>query len=183
MSNELAIEAVFQNIVAKTLKAEGLFSDHPNDRGGATKYGITLGTFCAVRGKDKTVADLQAMTVDDAVDIYREYYWKRPYIWLFWRWPGLALAVFDFGVHSGPSRAIQHLQATALLQDTGKLDAKTHVEIMRHVNNMGVRYFTNQYVMARGEFLMKLVRDNHGQNAFALGWYRRVMKQLDFGYV
>lgn len=54
---------------------EGGFSNHPNDRGGATNKGITIGTFRQVFGRDKTVDDLKALTDDQWMHIYKTCYW------------------------------------------------------------------------------------------------------------
>lgn len=56
---------------------EGGFSNVPGDRGGATKWGITIATFRSVYGKTKTVADLKAMTEEQWDEIYTKLYWNR----------------------------------------------------------------------------------------------------------
>ena len=56
---------------------EGGFVNDPHDRGGATNRGVTIGTFRQVFGKDKTVADLKAMTDEQWMTIFRKYYWDK----------------------------------------------------------------------------------------------------------
>lgn len=90
------------------LAQEGGYSDHPADPGGATMMGITLATLSAWRGVPATKADVRALTRDEVAAIYRANYWNAvsgddlP--------AGLDLAVFDFAVNSGASRAIRALQ-------------------------------------------------------------------------
>lgn len=90
------------------LAQEGGYSDHPDDPGGATMMGITRATLAAWRGVPVTKADVRALTRDEAAAIYRVRYWNAvrgddmP--------AGLDLAVFDFAVNSGASRAARSLQ-------------------------------------------------------------------------
>lgn len=90
------------------LAQEGGYSDHPDDPGGATMMGITQATLAAWRGAPVTKADVRSLTRDEAAAIYRARYWNAvrgddlPV--------GLDLAVFDFAVNSGASRAIRSLQ-------------------------------------------------------------------------
>lgn len=58
------------------LRHEGGYVDHPADPGGATKYGITIGTLSKWRGKPATKADVKALSPDEARDIYRSHYWS-----------------------------------------------------------------------------------------------------------
>jgi lysozyme family protein len=90
------------------LAQEGGYSDHPDDPGGATMMGITRATLAAWRGAPVTKADVRALARDEAAAIYRARYWNAvrggdlP--------AGVDLAVFDFAVNSGASRAIRSLQ-------------------------------------------------------------------------
>ena len=64
------------------LKHEGGFVNHPNDPGGATNMGITMGTWKS-QGYDKDgdgkidVKDLKLITVDDVTKILKNNYWNR----------------------------------------------------------------------------------------------------------
>ncbi len=63
------------------LKHEGLSSNHKDDPGGKTKYGISL-RFLKVTGTDVNQdgrvdeADVDCLTVDDATNLYRLMYWE-----------------------------------------------------------------------------------------------------------
>lgn len=59
------------------LSWEGGYVNDPHDRGGATNRGVTIGTFRQVFGKDKTVADLKAITDEQWMTIFRKYYWDK----------------------------------------------------------------------------------------------------------
>lgn len=56
---------------------EGGFVNHPNDKGGATNKGITIGTFRSVYGQGKSVEDLKRITDAQWQYIFRRLYWNR----------------------------------------------------------------------------------------------------------
>lgn len=56
---------------------EGGFVNDPYDRGGATKWGITIGTFRSVYGKSKTVQDLKNMTEEQWNHVYKVLFWDK----------------------------------------------------------------------------------------------------------
>jgi hypothetical protein len=92
------------------LQFEGGFTNDPKDPGGPTNLGITQATLSAFIGRQATIAEVKALTPAKAAPIYRGKFWDHvngdnlPV--------GIDLAVFDFGVHSGPSRgASRHCNA------------------------------------------------------------------------
>lgn len=105
------------------LKHEGGFSNHPNDPGGATKYGVSLRTLrksyasdpekfghMDLDGDDKiTEADIKNLTSDMAHEYYRVFWWKR-YKFSLIPIEKLAVKCFDVAVNIGPSKAIKFLQ-------------------------------------------------------------------------
>ena len=67
------------NVIQDIIKREGGYVDHPNDKGGPTKYGITLKTLAAWRGEVLTGSDdVKALTKEEATRIYREEYSLKP---------------------------------------------------------------------------------------------------------
>ena len=99
----------FPASLAFTLQQEGGFTDDPNDPGGATNYGITLGTLRNYTGNpDLGVADIQNISMDTVHAIYGSDYWNRM------RCDGLPagvdLMVFDHGVNAGTGRSAMILQ-------------------------------------------------------------------------
>ncbi len=102
----------FARCLDHVLEQEGGYVDHPNDPGGATKFGITHKTLARWRKVSPwwklPKAEIKALGRPEAGQIYRSAYWTRvrgadlP--------PGLDLALFDYAVNSGPIRAIKALQ-------------------------------------------------------------------------
>jgi len=89
--------------IRKTLGYEGGYCNDKGDPGGPTKYGITIHDVRLYVKSDATAADVKALTLGQAVDIYRQKYWakvdgdNKP--------DGVDFATFDYGVNSGVGRA------------------------------------------------------------------------------
>jgi lysozyme family protein len=100
--------ARFEEALARLLRHEGGYGNHPSDPGGPTKFGITLADYRRYLKADATAADVRAMRREQARTIYRERYWdalrcgELP--------AGLDYALFDYGVNSGTGRAVRALQ-------------------------------------------------------------------------
>lgn len=93
------------------MQREAGFVDHPSDRGGPTKYGITLATLSQYRGYAATVAELQAMPDSTARAIYEARYILTPGFDRVQRLsPAIAHELIDTGVNMGPSVATAWLQ-------------------------------------------------------------------------
>ncbi len=99
-------------ILDEIIRREGGYVNHPDDRGGPTKFGITAQTLGAWRklGRPATAAEVQALTETEAMAIYRQQYITGPGFDAVTH-PGLLHLLVDTAVHSGPKRAVQWLQA------------------------------------------------------------------------
>jgi len=89
--------------------------DDPDDPGGFTKWGISQRAWPNLSIKD--------LTKTQAETIYLNNYWFLFNINLLP--PIIGIQVFDFGVTSGPSRAIRILQRTLNLKVDGNIGQKT----------------------------------------------------------
>jgi lysozyme family protein len=98
---------------------EGGYSNHPADRGGATRWGITE----AVARAHGYRGDMRAFPRDEAVVLYRRIYWLRPG---FDRVgdiaPDVAAELFDTGVNMGPAVAVSFLQRALNALNRGASD-------------------------------------------------------------
>lgn len=102
------VRQIAEEIVAR----EGGFVNDPDDPGGATKFGVTLATARRL-GLDKDgdgdvdVADIRAVSREDAVTVFLEHYFQGPGVD---RLPEvLQASVFDMYVNGG-SNAVKILQ-------------------------------------------------------------------------
>lgn len=111
----LSVRAIAQEIVAR----EGGYVNDPDDPGGATNFGVTIHTMrCLGLDLDRdgavTPLDVQALSRDEAVDIFVDHYFHGPGIAAL---PEVIQAsVFDMQVNAG-GNAVKILQR--LLRDMG----------------------------------------------------------------
>lgn len=159
-----------QEIVRHLLISEGwpAFTDHPADRGGPTRGGITLETLSAHRGATVTEQDLRDLTEDEAILIYTQRYLLDPnFVDIedgLLRWQ-----VVDCGVLSGPVRAAKWLQKAAGVDQDGKIGPAT----LAAVNASEPHSLALKLAAARVAYLGRLISSNRDQAVFAAGWMAR----------
>jgi lysozyme family protein len=93
--------------------------------------GVTQKVYDHWRRKNgRDLRSVREITDEELKAIYRFQYWdlvhgdKLP--------PGVDLAVFDFSVHSGPTRAVRTLQKVMGLRQDGDLGAVTADSLLEH---------------------------------------------------
>ena len=150
---------------------EGGYVNAATDRGGPTKYGITHATLAAYRGvKSVTAAQVKELTLAEAESIYRQQYWIQsggdvlPV--------GLDYAAFDFGVNSGPARAVKTLQQVVKVTADGKVGPKTLAAVRAYPG--GTVQLIRDYCAARMVFLRGLTNPKTGFPVNGRGWTIRV---------
>lgn len=158
----------FQRALKVTLAWEGGYSNHKDDPGGATQKGVTQKVYDAWRkGKGQKTRSVKQLEQAELEAIYRLQYWdaisgdKLPL--------GLDLAVFDYAVNSGPSRAARSLQ-----QVLGeRTDAHIGVSTIGKAEAMAAadeEKLIADYCAARLAFCQKLST----WSTFGKGWARRI---------
>ncbi len=156
-----------ERAIREGLKHEGGFVNHPEDPGGATNKGITLTTFRRYLNPKGTIADLKRLTDEQAIHIYKRRYWNvirgddLP--------SGVDLAVYDFAINSGPSRAARHLQSVVGASVDGRIGPQT----IEHCARCEAPDVINQICDQRLAF-MKRIRGGSLWKTFGRGWQRRV---------
>ena len=167
----------FPFAVKHTLEAEGLFSDHPDDPGGATKHGITE----AVARAHGYTGDMRDLEVEFAVHIYRVDYWdvlrldevSSKYV---------AAELFDTAVNMGPPAAAGIVQrACRLMGDHNlKVDGVLGKKTLGAINSLLPRYEAHLYHCLNGyQFIryVELFEANPAERrAFIKGWMRRLSR-------
>lgn len=89
--------------LARVLRDEGGYTNHPRDPGGPTNFGITIHDYRQYVNPNATAQDIKNMKLSEAKQIYRARYWDAlhcddlP--------SGVDYAVFDYGVNSGIGRS------------------------------------------------------------------------------
>lgn len=157
-------------IIDDLIEREGRkFTDHPSDRGRATKYGITLATLREERGPLVTTADVAKLTESEARDIYRRRYIRRPGFDLV-KDDRLRALLVDFGVNSGPKRAVIALQRAIGADPDGRFGAET---MKRLEGRDGPRTYA-EVLRARLQLYVNIVLSDHSQLVFLRGWTNRL---------
>ncbi len=94
-------------LIEKVMILEGDFSDHPADRGGPTRWGVTE----AVARAHGYTGDMRNFPRAAAAAIYKRKYWVRPgFDRVARRAPDIAAELFDTGINMGPGTATGFLQ-------------------------------------------------------------------------
>ncbi len=94
-------------LIDALIEREGGFANHPADRGGATKYGITE----AVARANGYSGAMRNLPREEAAAIYQRLYWLRPrFDQVAKRSEALSSELFDSGVNMGPAVAVTFLQ-------------------------------------------------------------------------
>ena len=150
--------------LARVLKHEGGYSNHPSDPGGPTNFGITIHDYRRYIKANGIAADVRDMKLADAAKIYRARYWdalrcdELP--------AGLDYAVFDYGVNSGIGRAAKVMQR---LLGIGSGTAMTDAVIA------GVRKGSPSSLIARlCDERLAFLKSLRTWPVFGAGWGRRV---------
>lgn len=143
---------------------EGAYSNHPDDPGGETMWGITK-VVARENGYEGLMKDLP---VETAKVIYKAKYWNAvraeelP--------PVIRYAVFDAAVNSGPGTSIRWLQEAVGATPDGVLGPKTFAAI-NELNPDGVlRRMLGKRLNA--------MTNMRGWPSFSAGWARRVATLL-----
>lgn len=151
--------------------SEGGYANSPSDSGGPTKYGVTHRTLAAWRGVESVSAeDVKNLGAAEAEEIYRVGYWGQsggsvlPV--------GLDYAAFDFGVNSGPARAVKTLQKVVGVVQDGSIGPQTLAAVNSYPG--GVPMLIGAYCDARMAFLRGLKNRKTGFPANGRGWTIRV---------
>lgn len=150
---------------------EGGYSNRKTDAGGPTKYGITWRTLAAERGisPERARAAVRDLTLEAAEMIYRKSYWVQSGGDVLPK--GLDYAAFDFGVNSGPNRAVKTLQQVLGVAVDGWIGAITLRAVADYPG--GLEALIRAYCAARMAFLRSL-KGPQGFSANGRGWTIRV---------
>jgi lysozyme family protein len=169
-------------LIDDVIGREGRYSNNPNDKGGETIWGITIGTARAFGYASPMIT----MPRDTAVAIYVQRYWKQP------RFEDVAIAsqpvaakLLDVGVNMGPSTATKFLQRAlnvlnrgdVLYPNTtvdGSIGAMTLAALDAFMKARGIQGETVLLRMLnaqQGMRYIEIAEDNPSQEEFEFGWF------------
>ncbi|WP_158966277.1 glycoside hydrolase family 108 protein [Chachezhania sediminis] len=155
----------FARALPRILAHEGGFVNHPADPGGATNRGITQATYNGwLKSQGRASRPVQYISDAEVAAIYGVQYWdairgdELP--------AGVAYAVFDAAVNSGPARAAKWLQAAVGVTADGVIGVQTLAAAAKAPAHKVIDAMCD----ARLAFLKRL----RAWPTFGKGWTRRV---------
>jgi len=165
--------ANFDISIGIVLGHEGGISNHKNDKGGLTNFGITFKLFklyAKSLGLEPTAEALKNISIKDAKEIYFQEFWQKMR-GNEWKDQQLANIVFDAYVNMG-ARAIQLLQKHLGVN----CDFKVGPQTLSAINSANARLLFDSYKDARIIYYEDIVKRDPTQQTFLNGWKNRVNK-------
>lgn len=173
--------AAIDQLIDDLIDREGDYVDHPADRGGPTRFGITQ-TVARAHGY---IGPMAALPRSRAVDIYRRLYWQAPrFDAVARRSPRVAAELFDTGVNMGPDvasgflqRALNALNRNARDYDDLVVDRAIGPATLAALDGfLGARRASGETVLLKalealqGERYVALAESRPANEAFLYGW-------------
>ena len=150
-------------------KWEGGFTDDPQDPGGATNMGITQADLKRWRQRDVTKEDVRSLTHDEAMQIFKAFYWdplrcdEMPI--------AAALVSYNAGVNSGLGRGARWLQQSLNKQGLNlDVDGSVGPLTLSACTQADMTRLVNDFAAAQEGFLRSLPTFSH----FGTGWMNRM---------
>lgn len=156
----------FDTAFDRILSHEGGYSNHPDDPGGETMWGVTI----AVARANGYTGPMRSMPRETAKAIYRSQYWDKVQAD---RMPfPVAFQVFDAAVNHGAAQAAKLLQRAAGVADDGIIGPKTLAAVASRNAAVILLLFNAE----REQFYTDLKT----WPSFGKGWSRRVVKNMRY---
>lgn len=160
----------FEQAIGFTLQWEGGYSNHPADRGGPTRYGITQ-QFARDRGY---TGDMRSLPLALAHKWYKEDIWDRfKFEEVADISPECAGYLFDMAVNHGKWALIAQRAAARYfpgIEQDGKWGPETHGALQESSRYEG---FLDALRVERCRYGNQLVASRRSQAVFLVGWLRR----------
>ena len=174
----MSIDTLIDNVIA----LEGDYSNHPADRGGPTRWGVTE----AVARAHGYAGDMRHFPRDEAAVIYKRKYWQRPgFDNVYKHASQLAEELFDTGINMGPAIATGFLQrALNVLNRNGR--DYSDISVDRQIGGQTLRAL-EAFLSKRGSggesVLLKAVEALQGARYIKLAEKRRANEAFLYGWL
>ena len=156
----------WSRIIAEILKHEGGYVNHPADKGGPTKYGITQRTYPDL--------DIASLTREQAAEIYYRD-WYLPLRCDRINDERVALKLLDVAVNMGASRAVRIFQQSLVerghdIQTTGRINDAT----IAAANKANPEKLLEVFRRRQADRYRAIIAADPSQAVFERGWMNRV---------
>lgn len=170
-----------EDIINQIIEREGDFVDHPDDKGGPTRWGTTE-KVARAHGYQGRMQDLPR---ELAFQIYLEDYWRGPrFDQIYAIAPTIAIELADTGVNCGPAVQSKWLQRwlSAMNQkgslypdllDDGQIGNRTLTALrlyLAHRGAEGERVLLRALNCSQGAYYLDITLKNQNNESFVYGW-------------
>jgi lysozyme family protein len=157
-----------EKLISKVIDREGGFVNDPSDHGGATNFGITIGTLSAFLGRPASVQEVKDMSELTARKIYRQNYFR-----------GIDAVtdarslefLFDYAVNAGTGKAVKALQSVIGAVEDGDFGPNSKKKL-EEFGDQSKLYWP--LVCYRFDHYMRIMGNDSSQTKFANGWANRM---------
>lgn len=171
------IDKLIDNVIA----VEGDYSNHPADRGGPTRWGVTE----RVARSHGYAGPMRHFPYDEAAAIYKRTYWRLPgFDKIADHAPTLAAELFDTGINMGAATATGFLQRALNAlnrngQDFGDIAVDRKIgpitigalqQFLKKRDAGGESILLKAVEALQGERYIKLAEQRPANEAFLYGW-------------
>jgi len=162
--------SAFEDFVKDVLmRTEGGYSDDPDDRGGATDFGVTQSTYDDYRDHHKLPRQpVKLINELEAWDVYK-HFWSMGANALE-EWPSMAIQYFDACINCGPGNAARLLQQALGLTDDGIFGPYT-LRIATTSLRRAERWWSENFAVKRIKYYVDLKNQK-----FEDGWLVRTVR-------
>jgi lysozyme family protein len=176
-------------LIDAVIGREGGYSNHPADKGGPTRWGVTEQVARAYGYK----ADMKALPREFAVGVYRQAYWLALCLdGVAQRYPAVAAELFDIGVNMGTSIAGTFLQRCLNVLNNGEtiypdltVDSRVGQLTLARLDSYRQRrgaeggdVLLEAIRSLRGHRYVEISEARRANEAFTYGWFRRMVEML-----
>jgi lysozyme family protein len=178
----------FRKVAPIILEHEGGYVNDPDDSGGATNKGITIGTWSAYAKEDlgiePTLENLKNITDEQAAKIYLKRYWE-PKGFCKINDDKVGLMIYDWTITSGGAgKEVQKLLVNEFEQSI-VIDGNIGINTINAINNVqNQEKLLNRIAEIRKQYYRNLAYDKKGTPTknlkFLNGWLNRVDKCLNY---
>jgi lysozyme family protein len=158
-----------REIIAGVLDREGSeFDDDPVDRGGPTRWGVTMPALAEFRGQSVTASQIEGLTREEAAEVFEHVYLNRSgYLHILDE--KVRVMALDWAVNSGIGSATKALQRLVGVDVDGVCGPVT----IGAINRTDGRALLKALGRARQAFYVHIVQQSPDQIRFLQGWLAR----------
>jgi lysozyme family protein len=170
---------MIEKLIADVIDKEGGYVNHPADKGGPTKYGITAMSYAEYfkcPADSVTIVDIKSVTQELASKIYRTLYYARSNIILL---PELIQPImFDMAVNHGRRGAVKILQKALIAEglsfaEPDGIIGRVTIDQAWTADRALGKHFIASLVNQRIEYYNAIIEKDPSQAAFKNGWIAR----------